>query len=332
MRTNLAMGVLGRESHGRIEKTELPILAPGPGQVLIKVERAGVAFGDVIRSAGTIMRIKSYPMVPGYDVAGRIEEVGAGVAALEKGDSVAAFCQTGGYAQYLTIDASLVLELPDSLDFDKAVALNLNYLTAWQMMFRVAKLKRGDSALALSAAGGVGTAILDIARHEGIGMFGATSAGKLDLVRGLGADAIDYKAADYVDYVLAKKPGGVDAAFEALGPASAARTREAVARGGSLVMFGYLGTYSSGAIFSEIMPKALGLIAFSKGRKVSLYGIDPRKRKAWYREDLAKLLQLAAERSLDPVIDSVLPLERAMEAHERLASGRVRGKIVLDCS
>lgn len=331
MGSNSAMGVLGPDSRGRLGEVELPIREPGAGQVLIKVERAGVAFGDIMRSSGKYTRIKAYPMVPGYDVAGRIEKIGRGINDFRPGDEVTAYCQTGGYARYLTIDSSLALLLPEGLGFDKAVALNLNYLTAWQMMHRVAGLKHGDSAFTHSAAGGVGSAILDIARLEGIRMFGSCSRGKLDFVRGLGADAIDYQAVDFVDYVLSKEPGGVDAAFEALGPANAAATRRVVRKGGHLVLFGYLGTFSSDAGRREML-KLPGLLLMNRGRKTSLYGINPFARRDWYREDLGKLLSLAAAGKLSPVIDSVLTLKHAAEAHERLLSGAVRGKIILDCA
>lgn len=97
-------------------------------------------------------------------------------------------------------------------------------------------------------------------------------------------------------------------------------------------MFGYLGSYSSAATFPELMLKMIGLLAFKQGRRTSLYGIDPFKRRDRFREDFAKILDLAAAGSLSPVIDSVMPLERAMQAQERLTKGEVRGKIILDCS
>ncbi len=325
------MGVLGPDSRGRLQETELPVTEPAAGQVLIRVERAGVAFGDVIRSDGRLMPIRSYPMVPGYDVAGSVEKTGPGVTDLRTGDRVTAYCQTGGYARYLTLDSSLVLPIPRGIGVEAGVALNLNYLTAWQMIHRVAGLKRGDSAFTHSAAGGVGTAILDIARLEGIRMFGACSAGKLDFVRGLGADAVDYRTTDYVGHVLSLLPGGVDAAFDALGPANAPRTRPLVRKGGRLILFGYLGSYASGAGMREML-KLPGLLLMGRGRRTSLYGINVFARRDWYREDMGRILSLAAAGRLSPIIDSVIPLRRAAEAHERLKSGAVRGKIVLDCT
>jgi NADPH:quinone reductase-like Zn-dependent oxidoreductase len=331
MATNFSMGIRGPGRDARLEPIEAPVREPGEGEVLIRVSRAGVAFGDLFRVRGqSFGGSKGYPIVPGYDVAGRIERLGPGADGFGVGDRVTAFCATGGYARYLTIKASLAVPIPEGLGPEAAVALNLNYLTAWQSMRRVARLRRGDKALVLSAAGGVGSAMLDLARAEGIEAYGVASGRKLDFVRGFGARAIDYSSTDYVEAVLREVPSGVHAAFEALGPANAARTRPAVREGGSLVMFGFLASFSSGRIMRD-MARLPGLLLFPRGRKVSMYGIDPFKRNDWYREDLPALLERAAKGELKPAIDSALPLERAQEAQERLARGEVRGKIVLDC-
>ncbi len=328
---NFSMGIKGPGPNARLEPIEAPVREPGPGEVLIRVSRAGVAFGDLFRMKGqSFGGSKGYPVVPGYDVAGRIEKLGPGVEGLGLGDPVTAFCTVGGYARYLTIGASLVVPIPEGLGMEAAVALNLNYLTAWQAMRRAADIRRGAKVLVLSAAGGVGSAMLDIARAEGIQAYGVASGRKLDFVRGFGAKAIDYTSGDYVEAVLGQVPGGVDAAFEALGPANAARTRGAVRKGGNLVMFGFLASFGSGGIL-RAMAKLPGLFIFPRGRKVSMYGIDPSGKNAWYREDLPLLLARAAKGELKPAIDSAIPLERAQEALDRLTRGEVRGKIVLDC-
>jgi NADPH:quinone reductase-like Zn-dependent oxidoreductase len=325
------MGVKGPGPEPRLEAIEAPIKEPGQGEVLIRVSRAGVAFGDLFRVKGqSLGGAKGYPIVPGYDIAGRIEKTGEGVSEFREGDIVTAFCTTGGYARYVTIRASLVVPVPEGLGLEAAVALNLNYLTAWQTMRRVAELRRGGKALVLSAAGGVGSALLDISRAEGIEAYGVASSRKLDFVRGFGAKAIDYSSTDYVEAVLKEVPGGVDAAFEALGPTNAARTRRAVRKGGSLVMFGLLASFSSGRGMRDLV-KVPGLLLFPRGRKVSMYGINPSGKNDWYREDLPLLLGRAAKGELKPAIDSVIPLERAEEAQENLARGDVRGKILLDC-
>lgn len=331
MATNMCMGVRAQSADPQLEPIEAPIAKPEDGEVLIRVSRAGVAFGDIFRARGQgVGGTKGYPIVPGYDVAGRIEEIGPKAEGLRVGQRVTAFCTTGGYARYLKVQASLVVPIPDDVDFETAVALNLNYLTAWQAMHRVARLGQGDTALVLSAAGGVGSAMLDIARADGIKAFGVASTRKLDFVRGYGAHAIDYTSTDYVEAILKEVPGGVDAAFEALGPGNAARTRNAVRRKGSLVMFGLLASFSSGQLMRDLA-KIPGLLLFPRGRMVSMYGINPSGKNSWFHEDLGFLLARAEKGELKPAIDSVLPLERAQEAQQRLLRGDVCGKILLSC-
>ncbi len=325
---NVVMAVVEPSKAGMLLPIEQPVADPKQGEVRIRVRRAGVAFGDILQSANGFMRIKRFPFIPGYDVAGDIEEVGAGVSNLRIGERVTAFAPSGGYARYVTVDARLVMSLPDAVSYDYGTALNVNYVSAWQMLTRVARVKSNQKILVTSAAGGVGTALLQLSSHMGLRTWGVASASKHDLVRTLGAIPIDSLSQTAVQDLRKTLPEGWDTAFEARGPEAALQTRKALRPGGMLILFGFLS--SAGPNSSAIVPKVLSLMAFRRGRRFRLYTGNPEKKTEWYREDLKHMLELCTAGELKPEIDSVVPLEKAMDAWERLTSRKVRGKVVLD--
>jgi NADPH:quinone reductase-like Zn-dependent oxidoreductase len=333
-----AMACLSRGSHGVLEPVEFVRPAPEPGNLLIRITRSGVAFGDIIRSLGTAIPIRSYPWVPGYDLSGVVEEAGAD-SGLSPGDRVTAFSTTGSYAGYIELPGHLVMPLPDEVDDDAGCALNLNYLTAWQMMFRIASLPRLSLAggrrpavLIQSAAGGVGTALLQLARLFGFRAFGSARSAKLPLVEQLGGIPIDRESADPYMIIRREAPEGLDAVFETRGFSSAAESRRLLKRSGTVVVFGFLQHYHRGD-FSRMIPlvwNSLGFFSPAARGRGRLFLVDPGKRNSWYREDMASILQICARGAIAPVIDSVMPLVKANEAWERLRSSRTRGKILLD--
>jgi len=325
---NVVMAVTEPSKTGTLSPIELPMEDPQPGEVRIRVRRAGVAFGDILRSTNGFLKIKRFPFVPGYDVAGDVDAVGAGVPDLNVGARVAAFAPSGGYARYVTVDARLVLSLPESVSYEFGTALNINYVSAWQMLTRVARVTGDQTALVTSAAGGVGTALLQLSSHLGLRTWGIASASKHDLVRQLGAIPIDYETGNLAENLRDARPEGWDAAFEARGPEAAFETRRAVRRGGFLVLFGFLSAVGAGG--SAIVPKVFSLMTFRKGRRFRLYTGNPEKRTEWYRKDFGHMLELCAAGKLKPVIDGLVPLEEAMTAWDRLTGRTVRGKVVLD--
>jgi NADPH2:quinone reductase len=331
MEGNVMMGVRGPESLGRLSPIEGPVPEPGEGEILVRVEKAGIAFGDILRCEGKVMRIKRFPMVPGYDVAGRVAALGLGVSGFAIGDRVGAYTQTGGYARFVAARAALCVKLPDGVDASHAVALNLNYVTALQMLKRTARVESGQRIYADSAAGGVGSAILDLARDFGAKAYGSCSRGKLDAVRSFGAEAIDREDEGFEDELRRIAGEGFDAAFEGLGPASASATRELVRKGGRLVLYGFIKTRESRRPYLEMLG-SLKLFLFPKGRRFSLYSINPFRYPERFIEDYGYILRRAASGALKPLIGAEFPLEKAGEAQALLARGGARGKIVLDCA
>ncbi len=151
-----------------LQIVELPILPPGPGQLRVRVCAAGVGASDLMMLAGKYRYAPKIPFVPGYEVAGVVEAIGAGVTGFEVGQRVAALTVYGGFAELLIREAEHFLPIPDGVSDRDAAAVILNYVTAWQMIHRVAKVRSGQTALVTGAAGGVGTAALQLLRLAGV--------------------------------------------------------------------------------------------------------------------------------------------------------------------
>jgi NADPH:quinone reductase len=177
-----------------LQVVELPVEAPGPGQLRVRVRAAGVGSTDLIMLTGSYLYAPKIPFVPGYEVAGVVDAIGAGVTGFEVGERVAALTVYGSFAELLIREAEHFLPIPEGVSDRDAAAVILNYVTAWQMIHRVAKVQPGRTALATGAAGGVGTAALQLLRLAGVKTYGAASAPKHELLRSLGAVPIDYRA------------------------------------------------------------------------------------------------------------------------------------------
>ena len=312
-----------------LQVVELPVEPPGPRQLRVRVRAAGVGSTDLIMLAGNYPYAPKIPFVPGYEVAGVVEAIGAGVTGFEVGQRVAALTVYGGFAELLVREAEHFLPIPDGVSDRDAAAVILNYVTAWQMIHRVAKVRPGQTALVTGAAGGVGTAALQLLRLAGVKTYGAASASKHDTLRSLGATPIDYRAGSIDRLTRALEPKGVDYVFDAVGGANIGPCIGALRRGGTLVGFGFMGApgmLSQLAMFANIFVGAR-----LRGRIGKFYGITMlyRRDARPLREDLPKIFALLAEKKIDPLVSRTFPLLEAKQALELLAAGSVEGKIVL---
>lgn len=308
---------------------ELPVEPPGPGELRVRVCAAGVGSTDVTVLAGRYSFAPKIPLVPGYEVAGVVEAVGSSVTDFSVGDRVAALTVYGGFAEILVRGAEHFHRIPDTVSDCDAAAVILNYITAWQMIHRVAGVQRGQTALVTAAAGGVGTAVLQLLRLAGVKAYGAASKTKHGTLRSLGATPIDSRAGSVNRLVRELEPGGVDYVFDAIGGANIGPCIGALRRGGTLVGFGFMGAPS---ILAQVAMFANIFVGSRlRGRKGRFYGITMlyRKDPKPFREDLPKIFRLLGEKKIDPLIRRVFPLLEAREALELLATGSVEGKIVL---
>ncbi len=309
----------------KVVKGEVP--EPRPGEIRIRVEAAGVAFGDVMRRSG-LQPGQRVPFTPGYDVAGIVDALGAGVSEFAVGNRVAALVVTGGYAEYVCTAATRACPVPQGLAPVTSVSVVLNYLTAFQLLHRVACVKQGERILVHGAAGGVGTALLQLGAVAGVERYGTASGGKHELVRRLGGIPIDYRREDFVARIRELTGDGVDAVFDPIGGTHLLRSHRVLRRGGRLVAYGVSAALRGGrGQLLLTLGILLALKAIPDGRRATLAGVNPGA--PTYREDLSALLALAAEKKIAPIIAERLPLEAAARAHDLLERGAVEGKLVL---
>jgi NADPH2:quinone reductase len=314
-----------------LQPVDLPLVQPGPGELRVRVRACGIGATDFTMLAGRYAFAPKLPFVGGYEIAGVVEALGDGVTGFHIGQRVAALTVHGGFAERLVRGAEHFVPIPDAVSDVEAAAVILNYVSAWQMIHRAAKVQTGDSALVTGAGGGVGTAMLQLLQLAGVRTYGAASLRKHALIATLGATPIDYRSAPIDRLVRATEPAGVDAAFDAIGGANIGKCVRAVRRGGTVVGYGFMavnGAPAQARLFFDIFAGSR-----LRGRRGTFYGITLlyRKDNKPFLEDLPKILALVAQRKIEPVISAVFPLREASKALELLATGTVKGKIVLTC-
>lgn len=312
-----------------LKVVDLPVPEPGPGQLRVRVRAAGVGSTDLMAVAGSYRYGPPIPFVPGYEIAGVVDALGPGVDGFRIGQRVASLTVYGGFGEMIVRDAVHFLPIPDAVSDGDAAAVILNYVTAYQAIHRVAKVKAGQTALVTGAAGGVGTAVLQLLRLAGVKTYGAASAGKHDTLRALGAIPIDYRAGRLDRLVRALEPDGVDFAFDGIGGSMISPCIGALRPRGHLVAYGFMaaaGQLSTAAMFANIF-----LGSRLRGRCGSFYGISAlyREDPTTFREDLPKVFALLADKKIDPMVAKTFPLLDARKALELLATGAVEGKLVL---
>jgi NADPH2:quinone reductase len=317
---------------------------PRRGEVRVRVLAAGVSLPDVMMREGMHPETPKLPFTPGWDLVGVVDRVGDGVSAIEPGQLVAALPIHGGYAQYVCLPQRELVPVPPGLDAAEAVSLILNYVTAYQMLHRSARVKAGQRVLIHGASGGVGTALLQLGRLAGLEMYGTCSSRGAAVVKELGGVPIDYQHQDFVEEVHRLPNGGVDAVFESIGGTHIWRSRKALRRGGVVVAYGLTsslreGRLASGRSGGRHRYRAMAIFGLYIAaawllpgrRRVVLYSIQWLKRlkPAFFRQDLTALFDLLRQHEIAPLVAQRLPLREARQAHELLGKGGVIGKIVL---
>jgi NADPH:quinone reductase-like Zn-dependent oxidoreductase len=318
---------------------EEPVPQPEKDEVLIRVEAAGVALGDVMRRKGVLMGGPTLPFTPGYDIVGRIEQMGDGATRFRAGDRVAVcFDGIGGYSRYVSVREQDAHPVPESLDPHDAVCLVLNYVTAYQLLHRAVQTKGLRRILIHGAAGGVGTALLQMGQLLGLEMIGTASESKLPTVRSYGAWGIDYRREDFVQAVRNHVPEGIDAVFDPIGGENWHRSAQTLKPGGALIAFGFTSALAQEPTNEGFTRLQEDLARLSRGEwytesvQASMYSITKWKKDHpdWFRDDLHTVFQWLAEGRLKPVRHATLPLEEAAQAHRLMEHAQTIGKITLD--
>ena len=314
-----------------LQLREAPDPQPGPGEVRIRVRAAGVNFADVMARRGLYPDAPPIPFVPGYEVAG---DVDAGDPS-RIGQRVLAFTRFGGYADTVVAKAPLAVELPASLSYAQGAAIPVVWLTAWHILVELCNVRAGQRVLVHAAAGGVGTAALQICRRIGAEVIGTASASKHARLREMGlAHAIDYRTQDFEVEVKRITGGrGVHVVMDAVGGGSIKKGWRSLAPTGKLVVFGASSVMGGPAAALaavlrmtpfwplRVMQENKALIGVNMGR---LWGEE-----ALLASHLRAILSGMSDGSFGAVIDKEFPLAEAGRAHERLEHRENFGKVVL---
>ncbi len=313
---------------------------PKEGEVRIRVRAAGVNFADTMARVGLYRDAPPLPCVVGYEVAGTIDAVGPGVSPSRVGERVVSFTRFGGYSDVVSVPEFFAVTIPEGLSFSQAAAMPVQWVTAWHMISYLGNFRRGQSILIQAAAGGVGTAAVQIARHLGAArIIGTASAGKHDRLKALGlTHAIDYRNEDFEESVKQITDGkGVDLALDAVGGESFKKSYRSLKVTGKLAMFGASAAAAdgTGSIFPALkavaqMPFfwAITLLNANKG----VFGVnlghmwDERE---LLTEELHTVIDGVAKGHWKPIIDLEVPFAEASRAHQRLADRGNFGKVLL---
>jgi len=321
--------------HGGRDKLileDVPKPVANPGEIVVAVKAVGLNYLDIFVRRGMPGLHTDLPRITGGDIAGVIDEVGAGVTSVAVGQRVlldpavqlpdgrvGALGEdtTGGLAEYISVPASNAIPLPDDVSFNDAAALPIAYGTAWRMLVTRGQIKPGEHVLILGASGGVGTGCVQIAKMKGCVVYAAASTeDKLARLKALGADVlVNYtEQPDFHRYVRSLTDGqGVDVVVNYTGGDTWVKSLKSVKLGGRLLTCGATAGYD---------PQTD--IRFIWRKEMDIRGSD-----GWQREDLLALVEAVRAGQIKPVIDCVLPLEQTAEGHRLLEDRLVFGKVII---
>lgn len=317
---------------------ETPDPKPKKGEVLIRVKAAGINFADILARVGLYPDAPKLPTVVGYEVSGVVESLGAGVR-MKKGTRVVALTRFGGYSSAICVPGAQVLKIPDSLSFQKAAAIPVNYLTAWLMLINLGNVQKGDRVLIHAVAGGVGQAAVQICKWRGAKIFGTASSKKHARLKKSGVHhCIDYTKKDFEKVIKRLTKGeGVDIVLDAVGGKSFKKSYRSLNPLGRLFMFGIS---SFNPKMKRSIPTAIkGLMQMPTFRPIRLmndnrgvFGVNLGH--LWDKEDIIQdafrnILNLTAKGTFKPVVDKAFPFEKAAEAHTYIQERRNFGKVLL---
>ncbi|MCB0643107.1 MAG: zinc-binding dehydrogenase [Phaeodactylibacter sp.] len=304
---------------------------PGAGEVRFKVLASGVSFTDTLIRRGIYPDVRDKPPItPGYDMVGRVDKVGSGVTGLGEGQKVAALTVIGAYSEFMVLPAAQLVPVQEAVDDAESVCLVLSYVTAYQMLKRVAKVQEGDTILIHGAAGAVGTALLQIGALLQLKMYGTASSKDHQLLREYGCQPIDYKSEDFVEVLHEVEKAGVAAVFDSFGLAHFKRSLKVLGKGGKLVAFGsYHARSSMDLVKGFLQVQFWNVLPWMPSTTFYSIGAMRKKHPEWFQQDLQQLFQWLSEGKLKPGIARKMKLEEARAAHEMIEQGGVQGRIVL---
>jgi NADPH2:quinone reductase len=311
-----AIQIVELSGPGALQLVDIP--EPDGDGVLVDVRAAGVSFPEVLQSRGQYQLKPELPFVPGSEVAG---VVCADAAGFQAGDRVAAFCMLGGFAERVVAPAHFTFALPDALDFAQGAGLILNYHTAYFSLVNRGRLQAGETVLVHGAAGGVGTASLQVARGLGARTIAVVSSdAKERVAREAGADEV-VRADGFKDAV--KDLGGADLIIDPVGGDRFTDSLRSLKLDGRLVVVGFTGGSIPEVRVNRLLLNNIDVVGSGWGAYIT-------RRPEVIGEVARALDELIAGGHVDPVVGARLPLERATEALELIDGRGATGKVVLE--
>ncbi|MGP4107876.1 quinone oxidoreductase family protein [Virgibacillus sp. L01] len=293
--------------------------------VLIEAQAIGVNYADTARREGQYVVPTNLPFTPGAEVAGVVSEVGSNVKGIQKGARVVALIESGGYAEYAVVPATSVIPVPDGVEFEHAVALPLQGLSAYHILKTMGRLEEGETVLVHAAAGGVGSLAVQLAKLFGAGKVIATASNqeKLAFAKQMGADhAVDYTKEDWEEEVRDLTDGeGVDVALEMVGGEVFHKTIECLAPFGRLVIYG--------AASGEQAKFYPGLLMKRNQSVVGFFLPQIMRKPKLFQDSLSELLTYVQKGELELTVGGTYPLADAAHVHALMQGRKTKGKLVL---
>ena len=303
---------------------EIPIPSPRADQVLIRVQAVGLNFPDGLQIRGGYQVQAKLPFIPGSEIAGTVTEVGSEVEGWRPGDRVV-WMGTGGLANFVAAPASALFGMPDPMTFDQAACLPYNYGTGVYALENRAQLKPEETMLVTAAAGGVGSAAVQLGKALGANVIGlAGGPTKVATVFELGADAaFDYREVDIVKAVRSATDGrGVDVCYEAVSGDTFDQVRRCMAWDGRLLIIGFTSGRIADAPTNHILLKNYSIVGVHWGAYLARSPEAP-------REDWNRICDLFATGKIDPLISSIRPLDQAKQGLVDIGSRKTVGKVIV---
>jgi NADPH:quinone reductase-like Zn-dependent oxidoreductase len=323
-----------------LEVREGPDPEPRAGEVRVRARACGLNFAEVMARQGLYPDAPKPPCVVGYEGSGVVDALGPGVTTPVVGSRVIYLSMFGGHADVVCVPAEQVTVMPEAMSFEHGAALPVTYLTAYHMLFRIARLRGGEQVLIHMAAGGVGTAVLELCRTiAGVTTYGTASQPKHEFIRGLGCHhPIDYRKQDYAAEVLRLTGGrGVDLVLDPLGGPDWGKGYRLLAPAGLLIAFGLANANKGGTrkivhVLGQIVRSPLFRPMQLMGDNRAVAGVNMGhlwKETALLREEIDALMELYRKGAIAPHVHRSFPFSRAAEAHAELEYGKNIGKVLL---
>jgi|TARA_B100001105_G_scaffold254066_1_gene248989 NADPH:quinone reductase-like Zn-dependent oxidoreductase len=312
-----------------------------PNEVMVKVHRAGINFADLMMRQGLYGSNPDFPFTPGYEVSGEIIELGEGVERLEVGQRVIVMTGFGGYSEQVVASTNRVIPIPNSISYDAAATLGVTYGTAYHMLAHLGNMSEGESVLIHHAAGGVGTAAVQICQAYGVtNIIGTASSSKKEFVESLGMRFVDRDSEDFVRVCKDATDGkGVHHALDPVGGKHLMRSYKALRNGGKLYSFGASAAvsgpkrnYFSAFNMWRNTPKFNPLIMMKSNK--AIFGVHMGKMddSAVFETHMMELAKMLQQGKIEPIIDSVWRFEQVADAQQHMHDRKNRGKVLLDFS